>query len=87
MEALYIPPPGAMASPDTDRKKLFIGNTDPQGYVTFNRRFTYLGSIITKDLKGSAEIHTRLGKANETLHILNNPSRSKGLSVSMKKQL
>jgi hypothetical protein len=42
MEALFIPPP--------DRDKVLINNTD-QGYVTFNRRFTYLGSIITDDLE------------------------------------
>jgi hypothetical protein len=48
-EALYIPPPGPEAS-DTDRGKIVIERTD-QGYVTFHRRFTYLGSIITDDLE------------------------------------
>jgi hypothetical protein len=83
-EALYIPPPGTEAS-CTDKDKVFIDNTD-QGYVTFNRRFTYLGSIITEDLGDSDEIHACLGKANGILHGLNNLWRSKGLSVSMKKQ-
>jgi hypothetical protein len=54
--------------------------------VTFNRRFTYLGSFITDDLEDSAEIHARIGKANRILHSLNNLWRSKGLSVRMKKQ-
>jgi hypothetical protein len=40
--------------------------------VTFNRRFTYLGSIITDDLKDGAEIHARIGKANGILYGLNN---------------
>jgi hypothetical protein len=83
-EALFIPPPGTTAS-STDRDKVLVDNTD-QGYVTFNRRFTYLGSIITDDLEDSAEIHARIGKANGILHGLNNLWRSKGLSVSMKKQ-
>jgi hypothetical protein len=84
-EALYIPPPGTTAS-DADRSKVLVENTD-QGYVTFNRRFTYLGSIITNDLEDGAEIHARIGKANDgILNSLNNLWRSKGLSVSMKKQ-
>jgi hypothetical protein len=40
--------------------------------MTFNRRFTYLGSIITDDLEDSAEIHASIGKANGILHSLNN---------------
>jgi hypothetical protein len=60
MEALYIPLPGTEAS-DTDRDKIFVDGTD-QGYVMFNRRFTYLGSIITDDLEDSAEIHARIGE-------------------------
>jgi hypothetical protein len=81
---LYIPPPPTEAS-DTDKDKVFVENTD-QGYIMFNRRFTYLRSIITKDLEDSAEIHARLGKANGILHGLNNLWRIKGLSVWMKKQ-
>jgi hypothetical protein len=73
-----------MAS-DTDRSKVFIENTY-QGYVTFNRRFTYLGSIITNDLEDRAEIHSRIEKENGILNSLNNLWRSKGLSVSMKKE-
>jgi hypothetical protein len=84
-EALYIPPPGTEAS-DTDKDKVFVENTD-HGYITFNRRFTYLVSIITEDLEDGAEIHARLGKANGILHSLNNLWRSKGgMSVRMKKQ-
>jgi hypothetical protein len=59
---------------DTDRNKVFIDNID-QGYVAFNRRFTYLGFIIT-----------RIGKVNGILHSLNNLWKNKGLSVSMQKQ-
>jgi hypothetical protein len=54
--------------------------------MTFNRRFTYIGSIITDDLEDSAEIHSRIGKANGILQELNNLWRSKELSVKMKKQ-
>jgi hypothetical protein len=32
-----------------DRDKIIVKNTD-QEYVTFNQKFTYLGSIITNDL-------------------------------------
>jgi hypothetical protein len=78
------PTPSTEAS-DTDRDKIFDDETD-QGYVTFNRRFTYLGSIITDDLEDSAEIHSRIGKANGILHSLNNLWRNKGLYVRMKKQ-
>jgi adenylate cyclase class IV len=52
----------------------------------FNRRLTYLGSIITNDLKDSTEFHATIGKANRILHGLNNLWRSKGLSVKMEKQ-
>jgi exonuclease III len=83
-EALYIAPPGSTAT-ETDRSKVFVDNTD-QGYVTFNRKFTYLGSIITEDLDDGAEIAARIGKANGILHSLNNLWRSKGLSLNMKKQ-
>jgi hypothetical protein len=61
-EALYIPPLGTTALSDIDRNKVFIDSIY-QGYVTFNRRFTYLGTIISNDLEDSAEIHTRIGKA------------------------
>jgi hypothetical protein len=66
---------------EADRSKIVVDRTD-QGYVTFNRRFTYLGSIITDDLEDSAEIHARIGKYyNGILHGLNNLWRSKGVSV------
>jgi hypothetical protein len=74
-----------LTASDTDRDKVFVDNAD-QGYVMFNRRFTYLGSIITNDLEDSAEIHAKIGKANGILHILNNLWKSKGILVSMKKQ-
>jgi hypothetical protein len=68
-EALYIAPPGT-AITDPDRSKLIIDNMD-QAYVTFNRKLTYLGSIITKDLDDGAEIKARIGKANGIIHSLN----------------
>jgi hypothetical protein len=83
-EALYIAPPGSSAT-DADRSKIIVDHTD-QGYVTFNQKFTYLGSIITEDLDDGAEIRARIGKANGILHSLNNLWRSKGLSLNMKKQ-
>jgi hypothetical protein len=52
--------------------------------MMFNRRFMYLGSIVTNDLEDSAEIHARIRKENGILHGLNNLWRSKGLSVKMK---
>ena len=85
-EALYIAPPGSTATAtEADRSKVFVDNTD-QGYITFNRKLTYLGSIITEDLDNGAEISARIGKANGILHSLNNPWRSKGLTLNMKKQ-
>jgi hypothetical protein len=85
MEALYIALPGSTAT-KADRSKVFVDNMD-QGYVTFNRKFTYLGSIITEDLDDDAEISARIGKANGILHTsLNNLWRSKGLSLNMKNQ-
>jgi exonuclease III len=83
-EALYIPAPGTIIS-DADRLKVVVDGTD-QGYVTFNRKFTYLGSIITEDLEDNAEINARIGKANGILYSLNNLWRSKGLTLAMKKQ-
>jgi hypothetical protein len=64
-KALYIPAPG-MITADADRAKIVVENTD-QGYVTFNIKFTYLGSIITDDLESSTKIRARLGKANGIL--------------------
>jgi hypothetical protein len=84
-EALYIAPPCSLAT-DADRCKIIVDNTD-QGYITFNRKFTYLGSIITKDLDDGVEIKARIGKANGILRSLNNLWRSKGLSLNMKKTI
>jgi hypothetical protein len=53
-EALYIAPLGSTAT-EADRSKVFIDNTD-QRYVTFNRKFTYLRSIITEDLDDCADL-------------------------------
>jgi hypothetical protein len=53
--------------------------------VTFNRKFTYLGSVITDDLDDSVEINARIGKANDILYSLMSLWRSKGLTVRMKK--
>jgi hypothetical protein len=83
-EALYIPAPGTIIS-DADRTKILVDDTD-QGYITFNKKFTYLGSIITEDLEDTTEINARIGKANGILYSLMNLWRSKGLSLGMKKQ-
>jgi hypothetical protein len=48
---------------DADRSKIIVDDTD-QGYITFNRKFTYLGSIITKDLDDGVQIRARIGKVN-----------------------
>jgi hypothetical protein len=75
-KGLYILPMGMEAY--TDRDKVFVDNTD-HGYIMFNIRFTYLGSIITDELKESAEIHAIIGEVNDILlHSLNNLWRSKG---------
>jgi hypothetical protein len=73
--------------PDTyTRDKASIDITY-QGYVTFNQMFTYIGFIITNDLKDSADINVSIGTANAILHSLNNLwRRTKGLSVRIKKQ-
>jgi hypothetical protein len=47
-EALFIPAPRT-TSTNADRIKIVVDSTD-QGYVTFNRKLTYLESIITDDL-------------------------------------
>jgi hypothetical protein len=52
--ALYIPTPETVTT-DADKSKMGVDNTD-QGYVTFNRKFTYLGFIITDDFEDSTEI-------------------------------
>jgi hypothetical protein len=83
MESLFIKLPGTQIT-DADRSKVFVDNTD-QGYIAFNRKFTYLGSIITKDLDDSTEIKAMIEKANGILHSLNNLWRSNGLSLNMKK--
>jgi hypothetical protein len=69
-EALYILAPGTMIASDADRAKIVVANTTDQGYVTFNRKFTYLGSIITNDLEDSTKIRARIEKANGILNSL-----------------
>jgi hypothetical protein len=57
-----------------------------QGYVTCNRKFTYLGSVITHDLDdpASRSVHGSARPA-PILHSLINFWRCKGLTVQMKK--
>jgi hypothetical protein len=78
-----LSPPNTQASLN-DRDKIIIKSTD-QGYTFFNRKFTYLGSVITNDLDDSVEINVRIGKANDIIYSLVNFWRSKGLTVKMKK--
>jgi hypothetical protein len=78
---MYIPAPGTITS-EADRKKIFLFDNTDQGSLTFNRKFTYLGSIITNDLENTAEIKARIGKVNRILHSLNNLWKSKGLLQS-----
>jgi hypothetical protein len=75
-KALFIPPPNTQAYVN-DRDKIIVKNTDHR-YVTFNWKFTYLGSVITDDF-------ARIAKANGILYSLINFWRSKGLTVKMKK--
>ena len=68
-----------------DLMKSVVDNTE-QGYVTFKRKFTDSGSIISDDREDSTEFRAKIGKADGILNSLNNIWRSNGLSLNMKKQ-
>ena len=55
--------------------------------MTFTRKFKYLGSWITHDLRDDADIAVRIGKATAQVHQLTNVWRSKHVMTEFKKLL
>ena len=68
-ECMFFPAPGKRYE-DADTSNVPVDN----GYYTFTRKFKYLGSIITTDLKADTDIATRIrsaaGAFNTMRHVL-----------------
>ena len=61
--------------------------TVADGYVTFTRKFKYLGSWVTQDLRDDTDIAARIGKATAQIYGLVNIWRSKHITLEFKKLL
>ena len=58
-----------------------------QGNIEYIERFTYLGSVISRDGDVEADINTRLAKAAAVFRRLDNVWRSSTLSLKIKLDL
>jgi exonuclease III len=88
-EAMYYPPTLEEASkmknetPGEDEATFTVD----EGYITFTRKFKYLGSVITQDLKDNDDISRRINQANAQVRGLTNIWMSKDITTEFKKLL
>ena len=86
-EAVYHPPSLQECQGQPDETPEEAQYTVADGYVTFTRKFKYLGSWITQDLRDDTDIAVRIGRATAQVHGLVNIWRSKHISKEFKKLL
>jgi hypothetical protein len=86
-EAMYHPPSLQECQDQPDNTPEEATYTVADGYVTFTRKFKYLGSWITQDLRDDTDIAVRIGKATAQLYQLVNVWRSKHITTEFKKLL
>jgi exonuclease III len=86
-EAMYHPPSyqECKERPENEPEEATYSVAD--GYITFTRKFKYLGSWITQDLRDDTDIKVRIGKATAQAHQLVNIWRSKHITTEFKKLL
>jgi hypothetical protein len=88
-EAMYYPPTLEEASkmadeaPGPEEAKFAVD----EGYITFTRKFKYLGSLITQDLKDNEDISRRINQAKAQVRELTNIWMSKDITTEFKKLL
>ena len=81
-ECMFFPPSGFKYE-DADTSSVEVNN----GYYTFCKRFKYLGSIITWDLKADDDVKTRIRCATSAFNLMRNVLKSKLVKASRKAQL
>ena len=88
-EAMYYPPTLEEASkikneaPGAEEATFDVD----EGYITFTRKFKYLGSLITQDLKDNDDIVRRINQARAQVRELTNIWMSKDITTEFKKML
>jgi exonuclease III len=89
-EAMYHPP----SYQESKEQKEEVGEipeealyTVADGYITFTRKFKYLGSWITHDLRDDTDINVRVGKARAQVQQLANIWNCKHVTTEFKKML
>jgi hypothetical protein len=81
LSAVYFPPPGVEATAK-DVTQFGVGNE--LGYITFTKKFKYLGSLFKMDLRDDREIATRINKANQLLRLMTNIWQHKNITLKSK---
>jgi hypothetical protein len=89
-EAMYHPP----SYQESREQQEEVGETPEEalftvadGYITFTRKFKYLGSWITHDLRDDTGINVRVGKARAQVQQLANIWKCKHVTTEFKKML
>ena len=88
-EAMYYPPTLEEASkmkneaPGAEEATFAVN----EGHITFTRKFKYLGSLITQDLKDNDDIVRRINQASAQIRELTNIWMLKDITTEFKKML
>ena len=78
-ECMYFPPAGVQYE-DADTSNVSVDG----GFYHFCKRFKYLGSIITPDLKADADVKTRIKCASHAFNLMRNVLRARTVKMSVK---
>lgn len=78
-ECMYFPPAGVRYE-DADTSNVPVDG----GFYHFCKRFKYLGSIITPDLKADADVKTRIRCASHAFNLMRNVLRARKVKMSVK---
>ena len=81
-ECMFFPAPGACYE-DADTSNVAVDN----GYYTFTKKFKYLGSIITSDLKADEDVATRIRSATGAFNMMRHVLRSRHVNSKEKAKI
>ena len=81
-ECMFFPAPGKKYE-DADTSNVQVDN----GYYTFTKKFKYLGSIITTDLKADTDIATRIRSAAGAFNIMRHVLRDRRVKAKEKGEI
>ena len=82
-ECMYFPPAKGKTYEEADTTNLLVDD----GFYTFCKRFKYLGSIITYDLRADDDVKTRIRCAAYSFKLMRNVLTSKWVKFSVKAQI